>query len=70
MRNQNKVLVIGLDGATFDLIQPWVKKGVASQYSQPNGKWSLRRASVESQGRWVKVKFMKWEVVTEGGDSD
>lgn len=24
---QNKVLVIGLDGATFDLIKPWVKDG-------------------------------------------
>jgi predicted AlkP superfamily phosphohydrolase/phosphomutase len=24
---ENKVLVIGLDGATFDLIQPWVKAG-------------------------------------------
>ncbi len=27
MRNHNKGLAIGLDGATFGLIQPWVEKG-------------------------------------------
>lgn len=27
MRKQKKVFVIGLDGATFDLIRPWVKSG-------------------------------------------
>ena len=27
MKNENRVLVIGLDGATFDLIDLWVKEG-------------------------------------------
>jgi predicted AlkP superfamily phosphohydrolase/phosphomutase len=27
MKNKNKVLVIGVDGATFDLIKPWVDQG-------------------------------------------
>lgn len=26
-RNKNKVLVIGFDGATFDLLNPWIKEG-------------------------------------------
>ena len=27
MPNKDKVFVIGIDGATFDLIKPWVKAG-------------------------------------------
>ena len=27
MKENKKVLIIGLDGATFDLIEPWVAEG-------------------------------------------
>lgn len=33
-RNKNKVLVIGFDGATFDLLNPWIKDGQLPIFAQ------------------------------------
>jgi len=43
-----KVVVIGLDGATFDLISPWVKEGKlpALKYLLEEGVWGELRTVV------------------------
>jgi len=41
MRNKTKVIVIGIDGGTFDLILPWVKKGYLPNFEKliKKGSW-------------------------------
>jgi predicted AlkP superfamily phosphohydrolase/phosphomutase len=43
-----KVFVIGLDGATFDLIRPWAKKGALPTFKKlmDEGAWSELRSTV------------------------
>jgi predicted AlkP superfamily phosphohydrolase/phosphomutase len=43
-----KVLVIGLDGATFDLIQPWVDEGALPNLGRimKQGAWGRLRSTI------------------------
>jgi predicted AlkP superfamily phosphohydrolase/phosphomutase len=57
---QNKVLVIGLDGATFDLIKPWVKDGKLPTLKRvmENGTHGVLLSSHQSNSPQAWTSFM------------
>lgn len=54
-----KVIVIGLDGATWNLIRPWAEKGKLSTfgYLMENGAWGILKSTVPplSPSAWVSI---------------
>lgn len=60
MQNGRKVVVIGLDGATFDLIKPWVNDGKLPNLANliKNGVWGNLRSVIPSTSAPAWVSFM------------
>jgi len=56
----NKVIIIGLDGATFDLIKPWVDDGKLPCLGKlmGNGVWGKLRSVIPSMSGPAWVSFM------------
>ena len=56
----NKVIIIGLDGATFDLIKPWVDDGKLPCLGKlmKNGVWGNLRSVIPSMSGPAWVSFM------------
>ena len=62
MRNETKVIVIGLDGATWDLIKLWADKGVLStlKYLMTNGSFGISESIVPH------YTFPNWKCISTG----
>lgn len=60
MQNGRKVVVIGLDGATFDLIKPWVDEGKLPNLAHliKNGVWGNLRSVIPTTSAPAWVSFM------------
>jgi len=59
MRNETKVIVIGLDGATWDLIKPWVDEGKLPtfKYLMERGAWGVLESTIPpmSPPAWATI---------------
>jgi len=59
MENRPKVIVIGLDGATWDLIKPWTDEGKLPtfKYLMKNGAWGVLGSTIPplSPSAWVSI---------------
>jgi len=59
MESRPKVIVIGLDGATWDLIKPWADEGKLPtfKYLMENGAWGILESTIPplSPSAWVSI---------------
>jgi len=59
MENKPKVIIIGLDGATWDLIKPWAEEGrlPTFKYLMENGAWGVLESTIPplSPSAWVSI---------------
>lgn len=57
---KERVLVIGLDGATFDLIIPWMRQGMLPNLAEviKNGSWSVLKSTVPTNSACAWASFM------------
>jgi predicted AlkP superfamily phosphohydrolase/phosphomutase len=59
-QNDHKLMVIGLDGATFDLIEPWAKAGQLPtfQHLMTTGAWGFLRSTIPPMTAPAWTSFM------------
>lgn len=52
MANKPKVLIVGLDGANWDLVEPWIESGELPnlRYLKENGSWGISISQLPTDG--------------------